>query len=145
MNPTQQHVAQTIVTACRAHGLTGIEAIAAADDAAYAIVAHLNAAQPRSQRDALRVALINPDHIQPYHYNANFHYGIDTLVGLLPLWIKAMADAAADQDAMLADMTQQARWSDPVTIEVGDITFADLQNLLRPEPTSDPSPKEEHQ
>lgn len=135
----RDQLAGFVGAALRGHGLDGIEAQAAAFTAADRILARCTvipgADQTRTPRDMLRVALLNPDHIEPYHYNANFHYSIDMLIQLLPLWIKAMADAAADQDAKLADMTRMARWSDPVTIEVGDLRFADLQNLLRPTDT----------
>ncbi len=148
MTDNHDRLAGVIGAALRSHGLDGAEAHAAAQTAAALVCSQYTvipgADQTRTPRDMLRVALLNPDHIEPYHYNANFHYSIDMLIQLLPLWIKAMADAAADQDAKLADMTRlaRARWSDPVTIEANNLRFADLQNLLRPtEPTKDQTPE----
>jgi len=148
MSADRDRLVGIIGAAFRKHGLIGGEVESAVLDAANTILARntvLPGGDPvRSPRDMLRVALLNPDHIEPYHYNANFHYSIDMLIQLLPLWIKAMADAARDQDAKLADMTRlaRARWSDPVTIEANNLRFADLQNLLRPtEPTKDQTPE----
>jgi hypothetical protein len=94
---------------------------------------------PVRARDQLRVGLINPDHIHRYHYNSAFHANIDWLIGILPVWVHGMAKVADDQDAMLTDMTRNARWDAPVVlVDPGDITFADLQNMLRPTTEQDP-------